>query len=109
MKFFDLESLASEQGGEYVLGLKDLHSDACYLIYGILQPHEDNRLIRPGTGYEEILCAVGGPLLLKIPGGNMLLEKGHAFHVKENDSFFIANPADEKVIYVLAGGKHSKP
>ena len=104
MKSFDLERLASSQGGEYVLGYKDLHSRACYLIYGLLGPGEGGRLVRPGRGYEEILCAVGGPLLLHTDRGEMTLDKGHAVHLTESDSLFLSNPDNSPTVYVLAGG-----
>src|SRR5512143_2666260 len=109
MKAFDLEKLAHREGGEYVLGAKDLHSHACYLIYGLLSPEENDRLIRPGAGYEEILCAVTGPLLMRTRQGDMLLERGHAVHIKEDESFMISNPADGAVVYVISGGKSAPP
>ncbi len=108
MKAFDLEKLATAEGGEYVLGLKDLHTHACYMIYGVLQPGEGRRLVRPGEGHEEILCAVEGPIVLHIDSGDMLLERGHAVHIKEDQSFHISNPSDRVVAYVMAGG-HSRP
>ena len=104
MKSFDLERLASSQGGEYVLGYKDLHSRALYLIYGLLEPGESNRLVCPGHGYEEILCAVGGPLLLHTNRGETLIGRGHAVHLTEKDSLFLSNPQDCQTAYVIAGG-----
>lgn len=109
MKSFDLERLASTMGDEYVLGWKDLHSQACYLVYGVLAPREQDRLVRPGVGFEEILCAVGGPLLLHTRHGDLTLEKGHAMHVTEHDSFLISNPEDARVVYVIAGGPKESP
>lgn len=108
MKSFDLESLAVREGGEYVLGLKDLHTDACYLIYGILQPGEHDRLIQPGEGHEEILCAIDGPLTMHTDSGEVPLERNHAAHIKEDESFSLSNPSDQPVAYVLAGG-HPRP
>ncbi|MEW6111209.1 MAG: hypothetical protein AB1473_21305 [Thermodesulfobacteriota bacterium] len=105
MKIFDLETLASLWGGEYVLARKDLHSDACYLIYGKLAGGESQRLIKPGAGYEEILCAVGGPLLMHTSQGEVLLERSHAVHVTENESMFISNPSADPVTYIIAGGR----
>lgn len=104
MKLFDLEHLADTQGGEYVLGAKDLHSKACYLTYGILEGGEGDRLVNAGNGYEEILCAVGGPLVMQTNRGKVTLPRGHAVHVKEDASFLISNPSKEPVIYVTAGG-----
>ncbi len=105
MKSFNLAGLAATQGGEYTLGARDLHSQACYLIYGLLKPGESGRVVRPGRGYEEILCALDGPLLILSSRGEDKLEKGHALHVKEDESFSIANPSDFPVVYVLAGGR----
>ena len=104
MKLFDLELLASTQGGEYVLGAKDLHSHACYLTYGVLKGGEGDRLVKAGPAYEEILCAVGGPLVMHTARGKVTLPRGHAVHVKEDDSFLISNPSNEPVSYVTAGG-----
>jgi hypothetical protein len=104
VKLFDLELLASTQGGEYVLGAKDLHSSACYFTYGMLKSGEADRLVKAGKGYEEILCAVGGPLVMHTTRGKVTLPRGHAVHVKEDDSFLISNPSNQPVIYVTAGG-----
>lgn len=104
MRSFDLAGLASAFGGEYVLGQKDLHTDACYMIYGLLRGGEAERLIQPGTGREEILCAVDGPILIHTKGGGVTLKPGNAIHVKEEDSFFISNPSDRPVVYIMAGG-----
>ena len=81
MRSFDLAGLASTFGGEYVLGTKDLNTDACYMIYGLLKGGEAERLIRPGKGREEILCALDGPLLMHTGGGETILEQGNAIHV----------------------------
>jgi hypothetical protein len=105
MKAFDLQKLAQSEGGEYVLGAKDLHTHACYLIYGLLSPGECDRLVKPGTGHEEILCAVNGPLLMHTRMGDILLERGHAVHIKEDESFLISNPGDGEVAYIISGGQ----
>lgn len=107
MKSFDLATLALTQGGEYVLGEKDLHTRACYLVYGQLEAGEKNRLFRPGEGYEEILCAIDGPILMHTGRGDIVLPEGHAVHVKENESFSISNTSDKRVRYVMAGGLSS--
>lgn len=105
MKSFNLEGLACATGGEYVLGYKDLHSHACYLIYGFIEHGDEGRLVRPGTGYEEILCAIGGSLKLQTSRGDITLEQGHAIHITEHESFFVSNPGDSQVAYVIAGGR----
>ncbi len=107
MKTFDLEALSKLMGGEYVLGTKDLHSKACYMIYGRLKAGEGDRLIKPGDGYEEILCAVDGPLLIHAESGKQNLSRGHAMHIKQDEFFYISNPGEDLVRYILAGGRHS--
>jgi hypothetical protein len=104
MKLFDLCELAEASGGEYVLGMKDLHTDSCYLVYGILRPGEEGRLVRPGVGYEEILCAVDGELLLQGKQGKVPLAGSHAVHVTEHESYHLSNPTERPVVYVIAGG-----
>lgn len=105
MKLFDLSTLAEAEGGEYVLGSKDLHIQTCYLIYGKLEKGEVQRLIRPGASHDEILCAVDGALLMHTTRGVVSLPFGHAVHVKEDESFFISNPLDRPVVYIIAGGR----
>jgi mannose-6-phosphate isomerase-like protein (cupin superfamily) len=105
VKSFDLAKLAEAQGGEYVLAARDLDSRACYLVYGHLKPGEQGRLIKPGDGYEEILCAVTGSLLMKLSGREVALEQGHAVHIKPTDSFYVSNPNNDPVVYVIAGGR----
>jgi hypothetical protein len=105
VKSFDLVKLAAAQGGEYVLASKDLNSRACYLVYGLLKAGERDRLIKPGAGYEEILCAVTGSLLMQLSGGEVALEQGHAVHIKPADSFYVSNPNNDPVVYIIAGGR----
>ncbi len=108
LRTFDVAALAATQGGEYVLGMKDLYTHACYMIYGIMQPGEGQRLVKPGDGHEEILCAVDGDLEIHSEKGDFVLRRGHATHIKEDQSFFLANPSDKTVVYIMAGG-HCRP
>jgi hypothetical protein len=62
MKTFDVTENAVPPEGEFVLGYKDTGTHACYMIYGRLEPGEEGRLIRPGSGHEEIVMAVKGDL-----------------------------------------------
>ena len=105
MRSFDLDLYARYFGGEYVLGRKDLHSDACYLVYGRLKARETDRIIRPGAGYEEILCAVVGTLVMSSDEGEVILAEHHAVHLHEDDSIRLSNPSDQTAIYIIAGGK----
>ena len=104
VKVFDLMTLASAEGGEYVLGNKDLHIKSCYLIYGTLDGSEGGRLVKPGQNHDEILCAVGGPLLMHTTSGDISLPQGCAVHVKEDNCFFISNPPTRQVVYIISGG-----
>jgi hypothetical protein len=105
VKSFDLAKMAAAQGGEYVLAAKDLNTEACYLVYGLLKPGEGDRLIQPGKGYEEILCAITGALVMKLARNDGILEQGHAVHVNSSDSFYISNRNNNSVLYVIAGGR----
>lgn len=105
MRTFDVAAFAASQGGEYVLGMKDLHTHACYMIYGIMQPGESQRLVKPGQGHEEILCAVDGDLEVHSEIGEFKIPRGHAIHVKEDEFFFLVNPSTDKpVVYIISGG-----
>jgi hypothetical protein len=53
------------------------------------------------------LCAMDGPVLMNTTSGQVVLEQGHAVHIKEQESFFISNPSDKPVVYIMAGG-HSR-
>jgi hypothetical protein len=104
MKKIDIRhrALASENG-EYVLGLEDTGSHACYMIYGVLKPGEKGRLIKPGRGHEEIVLAVKGDMALSgdISGR---LEEGSAFHIIGDTSAFLENTGSEEAVYIISGG-----
>ena len=71
----------------------------------ILKGGEGRRLIKPGESHDEILCAVDGPDSDAHHAGPITLPVGHAVHVKEDESFFVSNPLDRPVVYVVAGGR----
>jgi uncharacterized cupin superfamily protein len=104
MKRIDIynRALASENG-EYVLGLEDTGSHACYMIYGILKPGEKGRLIKPGKGHEEIVLAMKGDLILSgdISGR---LDQGSAFHIIGDTSTFLENTGFDEAVYIISGG-----
>jgi uncharacterized cupin superfamily protein len=101
MKTFDLGAMASD--GEYVLGLKDTGTHACYMIYGSLKPGEGGRTIRPGKGHEEIVMAVKGEF--EVTGSlSGTLREGSAFHIAGEDECFLRNASSETAVYVAAGG-----
>ena len=108
-KIHSLRDLARSAGGEYVLGARDLSTHACYLIYGELKPGESGRKVCPGGGHEEILLAVTGDLDLAGPEGRTRLPEGAAVHLKEEETYALANPGAAPAIYVLAGGHSGKP
>ncbi len=107
MKRYNLIEKAKKEGGEYVLGLEELGTHACYLIYGELGPGEKDRKVCPGAGHEEILLAVTGDLEIQGEGLNLTLHPGEAVHLVGAHQCAIANPGNEKVVYVMAGG-HSE-
>lgn len=103
-KIYSLRKIALGAGGEYVLGARDLRTHACYLIYGELAPGERERKVCPGAGHEEILLAVKGNLSLSAENEEIRLQEGEALHFKEEETVFLANPGQEKSVYILAGG-----
>ncbi len=108
LKKHQLRQMALDGGGEHVLGLKDLNTHACYMIYGELEPGENSRKICPGSGHEEILIAVKGDIEVTGEPFNGLLSEGEALHFKDEETCTIANPGDVKAIYVMAGGHSGK-
>ena len=104
MKIFDILSLASANKGEYVLGLEDLNTHACYLIYGIIKPGEKGRVIKPGSGHEEIVCLVQGKVQLSNSSGRYVLDQGQAFHLKGDETYMMDNEAGTDAVYVISGG-----
>jgi hypothetical protein len=93
----------SSEAGEYVLGLEDTGSHACYMIYGVLRSGEKRRLVKPGAGHEEIVLAVKSSLVLSgaISGQ---LEEGEAFHIAGDTEVFLENTGLIEAVYVIAGG-----
>jgi hypothetical protein len=103
MKTFEVRGRAREEGGEFVLGVKDTGTHACYMIYGTLKPGEKGRLIKPGAGHEELVLATRGDLEVtgKMSG---TLKEGTSFHIAGDDECFLENGSSEEAIYVVAGG-----
>ena len=104
MKTIDVRNRAlSSETGEYILGLEDTGSHACYMIYGILKPGEKGRLIKPGKGHEEIVLAMKGDLLLS---GDISerLEQGSAFHIIGDTSAYLENTGSDEAVYIISGG-----
>lgn len=104
MNIYDISYLASVHDGEYVLGAEDLHTHACYLIYGFLKPGESGRIIKPGEGHEEIVCLVRGEVFLSKGSENIILRQGHAFHLKDDETYLMDNNGKADAVYIIAGG-----
>ncbi len=107
-RIYDVSADAKEKGGECILGSAELHTHACYLVYGILTPGEKGREIRRGKGHEEIVCLVSGGASIRGAAGSVRLAAGQAFHLSGEESFLMDNDADKETVYVIAGG-HSGP
>lgn len=102
MKTFDLKSRAASEG-EYILGVKETGSHACYMAYGLLKPGEGGRLIKPGRGHEEMVLSVKGDI--QVSGSrNGTLEEGSAFHITGEDECFLKNASGDEAVYIIAGG-----
>ncbi len=104
LKVYDLAGRAPREGGETVLGLKDLGTHACYLLYGILAPGEPARVLRPGPGHEEIILCLSGSLQLEGMGQSLSLQAGQAVHLKGEDTFEATCAGPLEARYAAAGG-----
>lgn len=107
MNIFDLENKARKsENGEHILGYQETESHACYMIYGILEPGEKGRVIKPGAGHEEIVLVVKGDV--EVTGQyEGILKEGSAFHIVGEQECFFENKGISTVLYIIAGG-HSE-
>src|SRR5512143_2946702 len=93
MKLFGVAEKVQDSG-EYILGVRETGSHACYLVYGVL---------KPGHGHEEIVLALIGDLRLTgHPTG--MLKQGQALHLTGEESVIVENPGNSQAFYVIAGG-----
>ena len=108
MRIFELKQKAlTSENREYILGSQDTDSHACYMIYGLMEPHEKGRVIKPGKGHEEIVLAIKGDLYLT-GFYTICLKEGSAFHIKEDLECFLENKAESEAVYIIAGGHSEK-
>jgi hypothetical protein len=96
----------NSENGEYIFGFEDTGSHACYMIYGFLKPKEKGRLVKPGTGHEEIILSLEGDL--EVTGYySGTLKEGSAMYIEGEHECFLENPAEHPAVYIIAGG-HSE-
>lgn len=105
MKVYELAQQDSGSG-EYLLGSQTTGSHACYLIYGVLEPGEQGRKLRPGTGHEEMVLAVDGDIVMT-GAFTGVLKQGQAIHLRDEEMCTAGNPLKRVVRYVIAGGHSS--
>ena len=105
MKAFEVRAKVGDSG-EYILGAEATGSHACYLIYGVMQPHEKGRKLKPGKGHEELVLAIKGDFSIS---GHIWgpLREGEAIHLKGDEICMLENNSGEEGIYVISGG-HSE-
>jgi hypothetical protein len=102
VKIFDLIGKAGGSG-EQLLGSQETGSHACYLIYGVLQPGENGRELKPGHGHEELILALQGDMTLT--GAHVgTLKQGQALHLAGNESVLAGNSGTIPLVYVVSGG-----
>lgn len=100
------EKALKSEDREFVFGSEHTASHACYMIYGVLAPGEKGRMVKPGRGHEEMVLAARGDI--EVTGAlSCRLRQGEAFHVAEEQTAYLENPAETEAIYVIAGG-HSE-
>ena len=108
MRIFELKQKAlTSENREYILGFQDTGSHACYMIYGLMKPHEKARVINPGKGHEEIVLAIKGDLYITGYYTNCLKE-GSACHIKGDHECFLENKDESDAAYVISGGHAEK-
>jgi hypothetical protein len=107
MNTFDLKNHAlTSESGESIFGLEHTGSHVCYMIYGVVKPGQEKRVIKPGKGHEEMVLAIKGNFEIsgRICGQ---LKEGCAFHVGGEDTVYLQNTETADAFYVIAGG-HSQ-
>jgi hypothetical protein len=107
MNTFDLKNHAlTSESGESIFGLEHTGSHVCYMIYGVVKPGQEKRVIKPGKGHEEMVLAIKGNFEIsgRISGQ---LKEGCAFHVGGEDTVYLQNTETADACYVIAGG-HSQ-
>jgi hypothetical protein len=102
VKIFDIIGKVGGPG-ECILGSQETGSHACYLIYGVLQPGDTGRELRPGAGHEEIVLALTGDLTLTgVHSGT--LKQGQALHLTGDETVLAGNSGAMPAVYVVSGG-----
>jgi hypothetical protein len=102
VKIFDIIKKAGGSG-ECLLGSQETGSHACYLIYGVLQPGEAGRELKPGHGHEEIVLALQGDMTLS--GAHVgTLKQGQALHLAGDETVLAGNSGEMPAVYVVSGG-----
>ncbi|MCB2227369.1 MAG: hypothetical protein KQH53_11885 [Desulfarculaceae bacterium] len=104
IKIWDLEGRVLREGGETVLGLKDLQTHACYMLYGVLEPGGEPRVLKPGEGHEEIILAISGAININGPDGELTLRPGQAVYLKGAETWQATCAGEAEARYVAAGG-----
>jgi hypothetical protein len=107
MRIFELKNNAIHSDrGECLLGLREIGSHACYMIYGVLKSKEKARSVKPGPGHEEIVLAMKGDFMVTgFYSG--VLKDGSALHLEGNQECFFENRGESDAVYIIAGG-HSE-
>ncbi|MGD9334621.1 MAG: hypothetical protein PVJ50_06505 [Desulfobacterales bacterium] len=107
MNTFDLKNYArTSASGEFIFGSEHTGSHTCYMIYGILKPGQEKRVITPGKGHEEMVLAVKGNFEISGRFSGELRE-GCAFHIVGKNTVYLQNTDTTDACYVIAGG-HSQ-
>ncbi|MGD8564064.1 MAG: hypothetical protein PVG03_16095 [Desulfarculaceae bacterium] len=101
---FDLAGRVFRDGGETILGLDDLGTHACYLIYGVLSPGDPPRKLLPGPGHEEIFIVISGAMEIKDAERAFVVQSGQAFHLQGEESYEAQAAGPGEARYIAAGG-----
>jgi hypothetical protein len=90
MKVFRIKDHYQKESDEYVLGPHELGNEIGYMVWGEIGPGE-KKLLKPGSGHEEIILVIDGEAALENGGG--VISKGEAFYLESGESVLLW-PAD---------------
>lgn len=104
MKIYKLPELAeSHPERRYLLGSKDLSTDAVYLGYRSIVPRGPEAELTPREGYEEVVYILKGSVRVKCARSEFSVKAGEAFHPA--GPIRLDNPEEEEAVYIVAGGR----
>lgn len=79
--------------------IKDAYLGLCYL-----DPEEQNRIIGPPKGHEEILLVLEGKIEIKVKDEVIIIDEGEVFYLPDGQKAQVKNLTAQRLYFVIAGG-----